>query len=84
MDKGVFKIINEDFKEELRGTVIKELFSIGLNHVMAKSEDNLKSTRLSILYLAKGKLSEVIELTKRAKIDFRDVIMMAIKERTAE
>ncbi|AXT54606.1 hypothetical protein D1815_02140 [Aquimarina sp. AD1] len=81
MDNEILDIINNDFKIEQRNSVIKELSSINLNHVMAESEYNLKNTRMSILYLAKGEYSEVVELTKRAKIDFRDVIMWATEEK---
>jgi len=81
MDKEILDIINNDFKIEQRNLVSKELCSINLNHVMAESEYNLKNTRMSILYLAKGDPSEVSELTKRAKIDFRDVIMWSTQEK---
>ncbi|MDN3494287.1 hypothetical protein [Winogradskyella bathintestinalis] len=81
MDKEILDIISIDFKTEQKNSVVKELSSINLNHVMAESEYNLKNTRMSILYLAKGELSEVEELTKRAKIDFRDVIMWATQEK---
>jgi len=81
MDKEILDIIDNDFKIEERNSIIKELSSINLNHVMAESEYNLRNTRMSILYLAKGKITEVVELTKRAKIDFRDVIMWATQEK---
>jgi hypothetical protein len=77
MDKKILDIINHDFSEEQKEHVLNELSSIGLNHVMAASEYNSENTRLSILKLAKGDLDQVIDLTKRAKIDFRDVIMWA-------
>lgn len=80
MDKIIVDRINKDFKVEEIELVIKELSSIGLNHVMAESEYNLKNTRAAILKLANGDLNEVIELTKSAKIDFRDVIMWATQE----
>ncbi|WP_299435590.1 hypothetical protein [uncultured Aquimarina sp.] len=80
MEKNVIDIINRDFKSEEVMLVINELSSITLNHVMAASEYNLKNTRVSILKLAKGNINEVIELTKSAKIDFRDVIMWATQE----
>ena len=80
MNKEILEIINRDFKEEQRELVIRELSSIGLNHVMAESEYNLENTRLSILKLAKGNLNEVIELIEAAKIDFRNVIMWATYE----
>lgn len=81
MDKEILKLIDESFEFEFREAVLKELLSIKLKHVMAQSEYNLKNTRMSILYLAKGNLDEVVELTKRAKTDFRDVIMWATQEK---
>ncbi len=81
MEKEILKFINESFVFEFREAVLKELLSIKLEHVMAQSEYNLKNTRMSILYLAKGNLDEVAELTKRAKTDFRDVIMWAAQEK---
>jgi len=78
--KDIVDIINRDFKSEEVVLVINALSSITLNHVMAASEYNLKNTRLSILKLAKGNINEVIELTKSAKMDFRDVIMWATQE----
>ena len=77
MNKNILDIISRDFHEEERKAVADELSSIGLNHVMAESEENLEATRLSILKLAKGDLNAVILLTKNAKADFRDVIMWA-------
>ncbi|MEW7279320.1 hypothetical protein ABW636_12065 [Aquimarina sp. 2201CG1-2-11] len=81
MDQIIIDIIDRDFNLAEKELVINELLSIDLSHVMAASEYNLKNTRLAILKLAKGELSEVIELTKRAKIDFRDVIMWAMQEK---
>ncbi len=80
MDKIITDRVHQNFKTEDIELVIDELSSITLNHVMAASEYNLKNTRLSILKLAKGDVNEVIELTKSAKIDFRDVIMWAMQE----
>lgn len=76
MNKNILDIINRDFHEEERKEVENELSSIGLQHVMDGSV-NLETTRLSILKLAKGDVNRVIELTKNAKADFRDVIMWA-------
>ncbi len=81
MDQIIIDIIDRDFDLAEKELVINELLSIDLSHVMAAPEYNLKNTRLAILKLAKGELSEVIELTKRAKIDFRDVIMWAMQEK---
>ena len=77
MDKKIIELINNEFEPEFREYVTKELLSIESKHVMAESEYNLNNTRMSILYLAKGNIKEVIELTKCAKIDFRDVIYWA-------
>ncbi len=84
MEKEILDIINNDFKIEQRESVIKELSSIGLHHVMAKSEYNLKNTRISVLYLANGSLEKIINLTKIAKTDFRDVIMWAIQKKDSD
>lgn len=84
MDKEILDIIDKDFELDCRKSVTKELLSIELKHVMAESEYNLKNTRMSILYLAKGNLDEVVELTKQAKIDFRDVIMWATQEKKSK
>lgn len=81
MDKKILDRINLDFCEEQKDRVIDELSSIELKHVMAESQYNLENTRLSILKLAKGDVSEVIALTKRAKIDFRDIILWATQEK---
>jgi len=72
--------IIRDFEENDHNAVIAELFSIHLNHVMAHSEYNLTQTRYAILTLANGDLKDVIEYTKAAKIDFRDVIMWAMEK----
>ncbi len=80
MNEDILEKINQDFEENERTLVLDELSSIQLIHVMAESEYNLYNTRMAILYLAKGDLEEVIHLTERAKIDFRDVIMLAIEE----
>lgn len=69
------------FSNNNRDAIIKGLYSINGNHVMAESEYNLKNTRMSILYLAKGDLLQIVTLTERAKIDFRDVIMWATQEK---
>ena len=82
MQKKIIDIIYQDFPEEKRGTVIECLSTIDLTHVMAESEYNLENTLLSILYLAKGNVDEVIQLTEAAKKDFRDVIYWATLERS--
>lgn len=84
MDNEILDIILNDFAPEQRNSVVEKLTSISLNHVMCESEFNLKNTRMSILYLTKGSLSSITELTKSAKIDFRDVIMWAAEEKKKE
>lgn len=84
MNKEIIDIINNEFAPELRESVTNELLSIEPKHVMAGSEHNLNSTRMSILYLAKGNMEDVIEFTKCAKIDFRDVIYWASLEKKKE
>jgi hypothetical protein len=81
MNRKILDIIDRDFTAAQKEFVINELSSIGLHHVMAASEYNLENTRLSILKLAKGDINQVINLTKSAKIDFRDVIMWAAQEK---
>jgi len=77
MDQDIIDVINQDFSAEEAALVIDELASINLNHVMAQSKSQLKHTRLSILKLAKGDLEEVIDLTERAKADFRNILYWA-------
>ncbi|OJJ17032.1 hypothetical protein BKI52_30415 [marine bacterium AO1-C] len=77
MDQSIIDIINQDFSPEEAALVINELSSIKLDHVMAQSKSQLKYTRLSVLQLAKGDLEEVIDLTKKAKSDFRDILYWA-------
>lgn len=84
MDQRILDFIERDFELELRESVIKELLSIELKHVMAESAYNLLNTRMSVLYLAKGNFNAVVELTKAAKFDFRDVIMWAAQEKEKE
>ena len=81
MDKEIIDKINLNFKPEEVALVTNEISSITLNHVMAASEYNLRNTRFAILKLAKGNVNDVVELTKCAKIDFRDVIMWAMEEK---
>ncbi len=81
MDKEIIDIIDKDFNKDDKEIVVKCLSSIELKHVMASSKYNLLNTRHSILYLAKGRIDDVIFLVKRAKIDFRDVVMWATQEK---
>ena len=81
MDKIIIEIINKDFNSDEVEFVIQELSSITLKQVMGESEFNLLNTRLAILKLAKGKVAKVVEFTKCAKIDFRDVIMWSMEEK---
>lgn len=79
LNKTILNIIHQDFEPKEIDAVTEALSSITLNHVMAASEENLERTRQSILKLAKGNVETLIELTKCAKIDFRDVIMWAME-----
>ena len=81
MNKEILDFIDKDFELEFREAVIEQLLSIELRHVMAESAYNLNNMRMSILYLAKGNVKEVIALTERAKIDFKDAIMWAIQDK---
>lgn len=77
MNQKIIHIIEQAFPEDQQAKVIQVLSSIELHHVMAASAHNLENTWFAILKLAKGDLTEVIDLTEKAKIDFRDVIMWA-------
>lgn len=81
MNEKILKTIEEEFEKSQIELVKNELKSITLKHVMAESEYNLNNTRMSVLFLAKGNLKEVINLTESAKTDFRDVIMWATQEK---
>lgn len=81
MDTEIQNIIDQDFELEHREEAKQELLSLELKHVMAESEHNLRNARMAILYLAKGNLDIVKEMTHFAKIDFRDVILWASEER---
>lgn len=81
MNTEIQEKIDADFEKTIRIAVLEELQSIEPKHVMAQSDDYVFQTRLVILELAKGSLKTVIELTKAAKIDFRDVLMWAHEER---
>jgi len=83
MRKKIMDIISRDFPEAKRGIVTECLSTINLTHVMTESEYNLENTLLSILYLAKGNVNQVIDLTEAAKKDFRDVIYWATLERNS-
>lgn len=80
MTAEIITIIECDFVQENRKEALDILSEVTLDHVMANSEHNLRNTRLAILKLAKGDLSDLKEYTDKAKIDFRDVIMWAMNE----
>jgi len=84
MQQKIINIINRDFSEDKKEIVTEYLSTIKLTHVIGESVCNLENTLLSILYLAKGDVNEVAELTARAKIDFRDVIYWATLESAKE
>ena len=77
MDQRVLDAINQGFQENERATVIDCLSSIGLEEV--SSPANLQQTRMAILALSNGDVSQVALLTKKAKTDFRDIVMWAEK-----
>ena len=77
MNNNIVAIIENKFKQEEIQSVLKQITSIQPYHVMADSEFNLNNTRMAILKLADGDLKKIKELTKVAKIHFRDVILWA-------
>jgi len=72
--------IRADFSDAEYDLVVSALKTIGLNHVMANSQENLDNTWSAILYLSKGDLNELNILVEAAKQDFRDVIYWAVLE----
>ena len=79
MEQKIVDIINNDYSEEKRKTIVEYLLSIKLSHVW-DSNYNLENTLLSILYLANGDSNVVIELTEKVKVDFRDIIYWATEK----
>ena len=79
MEQKIVDIINNDYSEENRKTITDYLLTIKLSEVW-DSNYNLENTLLSILYLANGNIDIVIELTEKAKKDFRDVIYWATEK----
>jgi hypothetical protein len=77
MERQILDLINKDFQESDRTTVVNYLSSIGLDHVWGLP--TLMQTRMAILALAKGDVARVASLTENAKEDFRDVLMWAEK-----
>ena len=77
LSQQIIDIIHANFTTANQQLVKDELLSLELKHVMADSEYNLNNTRLSILFLSKQDINEVVKLTARAKEDFRDVIYWA-------
>ena len=69
--------IKSDFDEQEVEEAVKTLQTISLSHVMANSQMNLDNTLSAILQLSKGDLNKLNELVSIAKLDFRDVIVMA-------
>lgn len=76
MDKEFADIICHDFEEKHWDLAMAYLKKVHLNDVSG-SEATLRSTRLAILALAKGRIYQMKDLVKSAKEDFRDVIMGA-------
>ncbi|TDO24180.1 hypothetical protein [Pedobacter duraquae] len=77
----LIELIQAQFKTADQQLVQDQLISIELRHVMAESAYNLNNTRNAVLFLAKGDLKSVIQLTEAAKIDFRDVISWAVSDK---
>ena len=77
LDQDFIDWIAKDFPASEQELVIEELTSITLDHVMARSQNNLNGTWHSILYLSKGDLAKLRSLVKAAKLDFRDVAYWA-------
>lgn len=78
LSQSILKAVNETFKKADKSSVIDQLESITLDHVMADSEYNLLNTRLAVVQLSNGDMNELIAMTKAAKTDFRDVISWAM------
>ena len=81
MEKVLIDLINKDFESLDQMVVTNLLLSVTLDHVMAESKYNLLNTRISILSIANGEVSQVENYVDCAKRDFRDVIMWAIEYR---
>lgn len=79
MDASIINKVINDFDTKDHKEVLSLLSSIGLNHVMANSEINLLNTRLAVLHISQGSISELKDYVKAAKTDFRDVILWAVE-----
>jgi predicted neuraminidase len=62
------------FDKENQTHVYSLLESLTLQHVMAESTENLRNTRLAVLHLSKGDISQLEHYVDAAKKDFRDVL----------
>lgn len=80
LDKSIAMRIAEDYPKQDQWLVHKQLASITLDHVTARSQLNLDNTKLAVLKLARGDLDELIYLVECAKVDFRDVLLWASKQ----
>ncbi len=81
MDQLLKDIIYNQYHQLEHQEVKDALNTLGLEHVMANSEDNLNNAIHAILKLAKGNIAELKRLTESAKVDFRDVIYWASLEK---
>ena len=70
------RILN-DFGEADYGLVLAELESITLKHVMANSQPQLDQAREIILRVSNGDLNRLGQLVGLAKLDIRDILVMA-------
>lgn len=80
MEREIVAQIQSTFAANNHSEVVQLLESITPADVMAQSEENLRNTRLAVLYLSKGELTQLKEYTEAAKRDFRDVIYWATLE----
>lgn len=79
MDESIINKVVNDFDTRYHKEVLSLLSSIGLHHVMANSEINLLNTRLAVLHISQGSISQLKDYVKAAKTDFRDVILWALE-----
>ena len=77
-------LIRSEFNEAEFRRVKSLLESVTLNHVMARSETNLDNTRRAVLQLSKGNIKKLEKLISIAKLDFRDVIAMAVRDHSED
>jgi len=77
MDSSYRSRIIKDFGIDDCELVLAELESISLKHVMANSQPQLDTARSIIISNSKGNLDNLGALVELAKIDIRDILVMA-------